>query len=80
MLLPQVYSLVILNLMCQRFNISRHSPGFFKATFVGSSQVLRDASAVAVPGFCCFSGPEASDMLKETGTQMPFFSGPFVWQ
>ena len=36
----------------------------------------RDASAVAVPGFCCFSGPEASDMLKETGTRMPFFQVP----
>ena len=32
----------------------------------------RDASAVAVPGFCCCSGPEASDMLKEIGTKMPF--------
>ena len=64
---------MILNLRCLRFNISRVSLGFSKATFCGSSQVPRDASAVAVPGFCCFSGPEASDMLKQTGTKMPFF-------
>ena len=36
----------------------------------------RDASAVAVRGFCCFSGPEASDMSKEIGTKMPFFQVP----
>ena len=58
------------------FNISRPSPGFSKATFCGSSQVPRDASAVAVPGFCCFSGPDASDLLKQTGTKMPFFQVP----
>ena len=73
MLLPQVFSLVILKLRYLRFNISRLSPGFSKATFCGSSQVPRDASAVAVAGFCCFSGPEASDMSKEIGTKMPFF-------
>ena len=50
------------------FNISRLSPGFSKATFCGSSQVPRDASAVAVPGFCCFSGPDASDLLKRLAT------------
>ena len=57
------------------FNISRLSPGFSKATFCGSSQVPRDAS-VAVPGFCCFSGPDASDLVKQTGTKMPFFQVP----
>ena len=36
----------------------------------------RDASAVAVPGFCCFSGPDASDLVKQTGTKMPFFQVP----
>ena len=81
MLLPQEYSLVILNLRCLRFSISRLSPGFFeKQLFCRSSQVPRDASAVAVPGFCCFSCPDASDLLKQTGTKMPFFQGPFVWQ
>ena len=56
------------------FNISRFSPGFSKATFCGSSHVPRDASSVAVPGF--FSGPDASDLVKQTGTKMPFFQVP----
>ena len=34
----------------------------------------RDASAVAVPGF--FSGPDASVLVKQTGTKMPFFQVP----
>ena len=76
MLVLQVFSLVILNLRCQRFNIYRHSRGFSKANVLGSSQVPRDASAVAVPGFSCFSGPEASDVSKEIGTKMPFFQVP----
>ena len=58
------------------FNISRFSPGISKATFCGSSHVPRDASAVAVPGFCCFSGPDASDLVKQKGTKMPFFQVP----
>ena len=60
------------------FNISGFSPGFSKATSCGSSHVPRDASSVADPGFS--SGPAASDLVKLTGTKMPFFSGPFVWQ
>ena len=67
---------MVLSLRCLRFDISRLSPGFSKTTFCGSSQVPRDASAVAVPGFCCFSGPEASDMSKQTGTKMPSFQVP----
>ena len=54
MLLPLEYSLVILNLRCQKFNISRHSWGFSKATFVGFSQVPRDASVAAVLVFVAF--------------------------
>ena len=53
------------------FNISHFSPGFSKANFCRSSHVPRDASSVAVPGF--FSGPDASDLVKQTGTKMPFF-------
>ena len=36
----------------------------------------RDATAVAVPGFCCCSGPEAANASKEIGTKMPFFQVP----
>ena len=71
-----VDAVVILKLRYLMFNISRLSPGFSKATFCGSSHVPRDASAVAVPGFCCFSGPDASDLMKQTGTKMPFFQVP----
>ena len=71
MLLPLVFLLVILKRNL-RFNISRFSPGFSKATFCGSSHVPRDASSVADPGFS--SGPGAS--VKQSGTRMPFFQVP----
>ena len=58
------------------FNISVFLRAFQKQLFVGPVKCLVTRLAVAVPGFCCFSGPDASDLLKQKGTKMPFFQVP----